>query len=218
MKSFIKSIPLFSALSDADIQFMIDNGLVKEYVKGETIHSPDEICNYVSIVLEGKLYSTKYSLSGKEQIVCNLVAGKCFGYPVVFGNLTYPEYIITETQSKVLYVHRDILMSLFDNKDFLLLFFEALSKKIKDFSELVEILSYTSVKERVARYLLNQVQESKPDNISLKVNKTRLAKELGSVRVVVSRVFKTLEEEGIIEQPNDQEVMIIDKNKLENFS
>jgi len=100
----------------------------------------------------------------------------------------------------------------------LLLFFEALSKKIKAFSELVEILSYTSVKERVARYLLNQVQESKPDNISLKVNKTRLAKELGSVRVVVSRVFKTLEEEGIIEQPNDQEVMIIDKNKLENFS
>lgn len=216
--TFLKNVPMFSSLNDKEIQYMLTKGTIKDVKKGEIIHTPEDICYCITLVLEGALYSTKYSLSGKEQIYCSFKPGDIFGFPVVFGDLTYPEYIVAETDCSLFYLHREALIELFDNKEFLLKFIEKLSHKIKAFSELVEVLSYTSVKERVVKYLLKIAEEQQSQVLKLDKNKTRLAKELGSVRVVVSRTFKNLEENGIIRQLSENKIEILDMDVLKNFS
>lgn len=217
LHKILNQISFFDHLSSNEKDLIIEKGIRKSIKKGETVHSPDEICYHMTIVLEGSLYSSKYSVSGNEQIVCNLVKGKCFGYPVVFGDNTYPEYIICESDAELLYISRETLLTLFENKLFLLDYLGMLGKKLKDFSNLVEILSFTSVRERVSKYLMGQFIQQNSNEIKIK-NKTRLAKELGSVRGVISRVFKLLEEENIIEQLDNNIVKIIDINRLEFFS
>lgn len=218
LREIITDIPFFRSLNNDEIDLIIKSGKRKSVKKGDTVHSPDEICYNMTIVLSGLMYSSKYSISGNEQIVCNLTAGKCFGYPVMFGDHTYPEYIIAESDTELLYLSRDVVTQLFQNTSFNMLFIEMLSAKLTAFSDLVEILSFTSVRERVSKYLLVQVEKQGGQSTIKIKNKTRLAKELGSVRGVVSRTFKLLVDDGIIKQVNDHVIEILDKDKLEEFS
>ena len=78
-------------------------------------------------------------------------------------------------------------------------------------------MSYSSVKERVAKYLLRTSEQEKTNEIVLIKNKTRLAKELGTSRVVVSRTFKLLEDEGIIKRNSEKHISILDADALKLF-
>ncbi len=213
----LKKVPLFSHLTEKELELLLLKARLKEIPKGSTVHDPEEVCKHITLVIQGTLHASNYSLSGQEQIVCSFSAGSIFGFPVVFGDLTYPEHIIAESNCHLLYISRDTLLDLFSNKSFLLAFLEKLSKKIKSFSSLVEILSFTSVRERVCKYLLKLAKDQNTHTIKLISNKTRMAKELGTNRVVVSRIFKTLEEENIINRINDQQITIIDLEQLEYF-
>ena len=214
----IKNSRFFKALQDAEINHIIDNSTVKSAKKGMLIHDTHEVCKNITVILEGKAYSSNYSLNGNEQIICSFEKGMVFGFPIVFGDMTYPENIFTETDCRLLYISRDTLMQLFNNKEFLMDFIKKLAQKVKDFSNLVEILSYTSVKERVAKYILGIAKTYDLADITLSKNKTRLAKELGTSRVVVSRTFKALEDEHIIERKSEKHIVILDIAALQLFS
>jgi len=216
--AIIKNSDFFNTLTDDEIEYIVRSSATKEIKKGSIIHNSYEVCKNITVVLDGKIYSSNYSLTGKEQIVCSFDTGKVFGYPVVFGDLTYPENITAETNCRLLYISREVLIELFENKAFLMQFINMLAQKVKYFSNLVEILSYTSVRERVGKYLLNLINANNSNIITLSKNKTRLAKELGTDRVVVSRTFKALEDEGIIKRSGDKEITILDIDLLRLFS
>ena len=216
--AIIKNSDFFNTLTDDEIKYIVKSSATKGIKKGSIIHNSNEVCKNITVVLDGKIYSSNYSLTGKEQIVCSFDTGKVFGYPVVFGDLTYPENITAETNCRLLYISREVLIELFKNKAFLMQFINMLAQKVKYFSNLVEILSYTSVRERVGKYLLNLTKASDSTNITLSKNKTRLAKELGTDRVVVSRTFKALEDEGIIKRSGDKKITILDIDALRLFS
>lgn len=214
----VQQSPFFAALSDEDAQHIIEYGIKREIAKGTIIHTPDDVCSHITVVIDGRIHSSNYSIQGKEQIVCSFHPGQVFGFPVVFGDLTYPEHIIAETDCMLLYITRDVLLQLFDNKDFLMAFIHKLAHKIKDFSQLVEVLSYTSVRERIGHYLLRRIQECGGNHVTLDRSKTRLAKEMGTSRVVVSRTFKALEDEGIVQRDSETDIIVLDVDALANFS
>lgn len=214
----IKESEFFKALSDAEINHIINNSAVKNEKKSTLMHGTHEVCKNITVILEGKAYSSNYSVNGNEQIICSFERGMVFGFPIVFGDMTYPENIFAETDCTLMYISRDTLMKLFDNKEFLMDFIKKLAQKVKNFSNLVEILSYTSVKERVAKYLLRIAKINESNDITLHKNKTRLAKELGTSRVVVSRTFKALEDEGIIKRESEKRIIILDMDALQFFS
>lgn len=214
----IKNSKFFKALNDAEINHIINNSTEKNECKGTLVHDTHEVCKSITVILDGKVYSSNYSLNGNEQIICSFDRGMVFGFPIVFGDMTYPENIFAETDCRLLYISRDTLMHLFENRDFLMDFIKKLAQKVKDLSGLVEILSYTSVKERVAKYLLKIAKTNETNDIILNKNKTRLAKELGTSRVVVSRTFKALEDENIIERKSEKHIVILDLDALQLFS
>lgn len=214
----IKESKFFESLSDDEIKYIIANATVKTEKKAALVHDTYEVCKNITVVLEGKAYSSNYSLNGNEQIICSFEQGMVFGFPIVFGDMLYPENIFAETDCTLLYISRNTLMQLFDNKEFLMDFIKKLAQKVKDFSNLVEILSYTSVKERVAKYLLKSAITNETSEIILNKNKTRLAKELGTSRVVVSRTFKVLEDEGIIKRKSEKHIVILNMDALQLFS
>ncbi|GAB6188984.1 hypothetical protein JCM30566_07230 [Marinitoga arctica] len=174
--------------------------------KNEILHSPHEKLEQMSIVIEGKLKVVKFTSEGNEQVLKYISENESFGEGLIFANECYPSFIIAEKKSKVLEISKEGILYLFKkNEDFLVMYLNEISKKMLNLSTVIDILIIKSIKERIIKYfiLLSKQQNSK---IIYFKSKQKIANDIGSVREVVSRKMKELEEEKIIE--------IIDKNHI----
>ncbi|OQY42494.1 MAG: hypothetical protein B6227_02075 [Fusobacteriia bacterium 4572_74] len=134
---------------------------------------------------------------------------------LIFNEDKYPAYFIAQEKSTILEISKEVIFQLFTNKEFLLFFLKEMSQKIVSLSDIIEVLAHTSIKSRVARYLFKEMEIQGSNTIKIVKSKTFIAKELGSVREVVSRVFKSLENQGIIRTGATMQIEILDIPSLE---
>ncbi len=189
---------LFSVLSKEEIEFVEKNSKKIRVAKNEIVYSIKDEIRHVSLVLSGKLKVVKFSIDGNQQIVNHIVQGNTFGEALVFSKKSYPAYVIAEENSTILMVPRQVIFKLFDNKKFLLFYIESMSTKVSNLSFVIEILSIKSIQKRLLTYfsILSIKQGS---NVIFFKSKKNIADNIGTVREVVSRTMKNLEEKGLIE-------------------
>jgi len=211
----LKSIKMFDALDDFQIKYLLKKSKLIHIDKNEVIYNPEEICNNFSVIIKGTISVIKYSPTGKEQILAYYQAPECFGGVHIFNEEKYPAYFISQESSIILEISKEIIFELFTNKNFLLFFLKDLSKKIVNLSDIIEVLAHTSIKSRVAGYIFKEMEKQKSNIIKLNKSKTFIAKEIGTVREVVSRVFKSLEDQGIIKIESNIKIKILDILALE---
>lgn len=215
VEKILKNIEMFNMLDSSQIKYLLKNSKLKEIEKNIVIYNPEEICRNFSVIIKGTISGIKYSSTGKEQILIYYKAPECFGGVHIFNDEKYPAYIISQEESVILEIPKEIIFQLFNNKEFLLFFLKDLSKKIVNLSEIIEVLSHTSIKSRVAKYIFKEMEKQGSNIIQIEKNKTFIAKELGTVREVISRVFKSIEKQGIIKADANMKIEILDVLALE---
>ncbi|AEX85377.1 Crp/Fnr family transcriptional regulator [Marinitoga sp. 1135] len=174
--------------------------------KNHVLHSPNEKLEQISIILSGKLKVVKYAPDGNEQVLKYLKENESFGEGLIFSDENYPSYIVAEKDSEVFEISKEGVLKLFkENETFLILYLNEISKKLLNLSNIVDILIIKSIKERLIRYFLLLHKQQKSDIIYFK-SKQQIANDIGSVREVVSKKIKELENEGYIK--------IIDRNHV----
>jgi len=184
----------------------------KKLVKGEVIYNQGEKCKVLTILVKGKLEIVKYFSNGKEQKIGTINSKEMFGGVLLFNEDVYPANIIAEEDSEIFKISKENLLILFENKEFLTSFLKEMSKKMVNLSNLIEILSYSKMVERVARYILILYEKSNGVKIINIKTKSEIAKQLGSSREVVSRAFKKLKEKNVIvEHKNNIEILSLKK-------
>lgn len=211
----LKDIKMFNALDDSQIKYLLENSKLRETDKNQVIYNPDEVCKNFSVIIMGTVSGIKYSSTGNEQILAYYKAPECFGGVHIFNKEKYPAYFIAQRKVVILEIPKEIIFELFINKEFLLFFLKDLSNKIVSLSDIIEVLAHTSIKSRVARYLFKEMEKQGSSKIKIEKSKTFIAKELGTVREVVSRVFKSLENQGIIRAEATMKIEILDIPALE---
>ena len=215
LKEALKNIEIFTSLSEPQTDYLVKNSKLVEADKKESIHRQGELCTNLSVVIDGEICGIKYSSTGKEQVLAYYGPSECFGGILIFNEEKYPASLIAEEKSLVLEIPKKVVFQLFDNKEFLQVFLRDMSRKIVNLSDIIEVLVHTSVKSRVARYILKEVEKQGSSTIKLHKSKTVIAKELGSVREVVSRVFKTFENKGIIRGDKCGNICVLNITELE---
>lgn len=213
----LRNIRTFDKLNEAEIKYIEKNARAVKVNEDKILYSPDEVCEQVSVILKGKLRVSKLFPSGKEQILKYLQEGDTFGETLVFLKVQYPAYIIADTTAKILEIPEKVIFKLFDNKTFLVSYLESVSKKMLNLSNIIEMLSLKSIKQRVAKYLIDLYYSQGSSVINLKKTKKQIAQDIGSVREVVSRAFGDLEKAGMIKLLDKNRVKITDLKKLEEI-
>ena len=102
-------------------------------------------------------------------------------------------------------------MKLFIEEEFMLFFLKELGNKIIKLSQTIDYLSDNSIELRLLKYLKLQYVQQNTKIITLNMSKARIAKEIGTVREVVSRTFKKLENKGIIRNLSNNKIEILIK-------
>ncbi|WP_320047456.1 Crp/Fnr family transcriptional regulator [uncultured Ilyobacter sp.] len=215
LRKILKDIPMFNTLNDSQIEYLIKNSKLREVNKNQVMHNLGDRCENLSMIIKGTICGIKYSSTGKEQVLAYYEAPECFGGVLIFDDEKYPANLIAQENSTVLEISKKIVFQLFQNKEFLTFFLKDMSKKIISLSDIIEVLIQPTVKSRVAKYILKEMEKQGGTVIKIEKSKTFIAKELGSVREVISRIFKNFEKQKIIKKISFDKVEILNIPALE---
>lgn len=175
------------------INFLITKAsFTKKHYKGEIIFQENDECQYVCIVLSGKVLVSSYTFNGKEIIFKKLEDGAMFGHLLIFAsNNLYRGFIEASSNTTLAYIDKNSFYNIISHEPYLAKYLSLLSDDILISKEMTRVLSFDKTSDRLL-YLLSIHKTFKFDSIS------SLAKELSISRESLSRTLKNLEKQGLI--------------------
>lgn len=210
---WLQEFPLFQGLDDSALAEVSGLAQKRSYAPGEIIVLEGEPCTTVHFVVKGRVKVNKVSLEGREQVMIRLEPGDAFCLVPAFDGGPNPATVEASTEV-VLYAFRkeDFLHIVRRHPEVALAVLRHLSAKLRHFVGLVEDLSLRTVEARLARLLLRLATEQ--DVVHRRMTQQEMAAELGTVREVVGRALRDLEDEGVIHFDRHR-IVIVDRAVLE---
>ena len=215
----LKSIPLFSKLSDQLLDKLAMIATDQEIKRNQTIFLEGDDATGLYIVSEGRVKVYKLSFDGKEQILHILGPGEPFGEVAVFMGGNYPASSMTMEKSRIFFIPRDAFNQLITREpEMALSMLATLSMRLHQFANMIESLSLKEVPARLATYiLLLSEQGYDNDQVKLSIAKTQLASYLGTIPETLSRILTKMVNRGYINSKGN-EITIMDRDGLEDLA
>lgn len=223
MKKYINALttcPLFYRLSPENILLLLatEGCYIRHYNKDALIASEGETCLALAIVLQGSVELQKVYTTGKTITLTHLEPGCIFGEAIVFSHQQkYPATVIATTKATILFIDsQQIIKFCTNHQQVLENFMCLLSDKLLLLNKKVRDLSFSTIREKVCSFLLDEYQRQQTLVIKLKLSKKTLAEHMGIQRPSLSRDLINLKKEGLIDFSKDT-ITIKDIAEIENI-
>jgi CRP/FNR family transcriptional regulator, dissimilatory nitrate respiration regulator len=194
---------LFSGIPEDDLRNTLGSAVhsVREYGKGETVRSEGDEAESLGMILKGTVAIQKTLVSGNSITISRLEAGQTFGEAVIFSKKnTYPAAVVSVDGCSVFFLPKKCIMRLFAaNPEFLNRYISILSDRIIMLSEIIEELSYGSIKEKIAGFLLREYRKTKDRIFTTGYSRSEMAEKLNIPRPSLSRELSKLRDAGLID-------------------
>ena len=207
----LKTVPLFSPLSDEEVALLSEVTTVKSFAKSQTIiHKSDEGDMFFSI-LTGKVKVILTDEEGKEYIVCILRPMEFFGEMSLLDGEPRSASVVTMDETEVLVLRREDFVALLQKNPMLCIkLIGVLGQRLRKANQHIESLVFLDVCGRLARMLLDMAESQGKETdegmlIKVEHSRTDLANLIGTTRETLTRALKTLENMGYI---------VIEKNRF----
>lgn len=216
----LKQCILMKGFSEDTIDEILKNinYTINSFSKGELLALEDSYCSSIGIVIKGSVEVQKIYASGKTITMSNLDVGNIFGEVIIFSNKsTYPATIAASENCQVMFISKENILKLCSlNSNFLSNFMTLLSNKILMLNKKLRNISYQTIRQKIASYVLDEYKSINKLTISLKCTKKEMAEQLGIPRPSLSRELINMKDEGILDF-NKNIITILDLESLENI-
>ena len=212
---FLQSVPYFSGLSVAELDSIMEFIFEKTLQRGELVLIEEEPAEVLYFVASGAVKVFKTSAEGKEQILNIVRPGESFNDVSIFDG--GPNTASVQAMGPVvLYGIRrsDLEIILRDHPQVALNVTKVLAGQARHLGSLVEDLSFRHVIGRVAKILLEHAGDG--TGARPRLTQQDMAAMAGTVREVVGRSLKALEEEGAIRLERHR-IVITNKEALKDM-
>ena len=175
------------------------SGQVKLFKAGDVILDIASYIRSLPIVLSGTLKVIKTDQEGKEIFLYYITAGESCIMSFLAGihNDTSKIKVIVEEDAELLLIPvnkaSQWIKEFPEWTDFI---FTLYQKRFEELLEVVNAVTFQKLDERLLGFIRKKCELTKSK--TLNVSHEQLANELGSGRVVVSRLLKQMEEEGLV--------------------
>ena len=184
----------------------------RHYDAGQVIYLEGEPATAVFILEAGWVKATRMSPDGREQAMLFLKPPEIFGDVAVFAATPYPGTVMALEPVDVWAIDRSAILDLVArHNELAMAVIRHLAGRVLYYVGLVEDLSLRSVEARLAHTLLQHAQQSDGRWVVPRRAWTtfgEMATRLGTVRDVLSRTLRTLEEEGLLKVERHQIVIL----------
>jgi CRP-like cAMP-binding protein len=221
-KDILKKSLLFSGLDDEHLAEVAAIVVKRPFAKGESLFNEGEVANGFYLLAEGSMKLCKISPDGREKVLHFVHPAETFAEAAFFGDGKYPAEAKALEKGEALFFPREAFMGLLErNPRFSLNLIISLSLLLRRFARQIEELSFADVPARLAAYLV-ELAEKKSTTfqgttyIDLDMKKGELASRLGTVSETLSRTFRKMKEEGLIEVDGAR-VVVFDMERLKGL-
>lgn len=215
----LTKVPIFSGLTDSQLEFLTSRAVEKKYEAGNLIFSEGDACAGLYVVQSGNVRIFKSAASGREQVLAIEGPGSSIAELPVFDGGNYPASAQALNDATMLFVSKQAFQSLcMKHPEVALKVLKVVGSRLRRLVGIIEELSFTTVRHRLTALLLRSAKEGKKRSdgsveIVLNANNQELAAQLGTVRELVSRNLSRLQAEGLI-QMDGRTIVIPSVGKL----
>jgi CRP/FNR family transcriptional regulator len=194
----LRQIAEFST-SPALVEKIHQYGIRKEYEGGSVILNEHASIGSIPIVTKGRLKVIRTEEDGREILLYHIRVGESCIMSFLGGlhNETSKVKAEVEEDAEILFLPMDkVFLFIKEYPEWLDYIFRLYHKRFEELLEIVNAIAFKKVDERMLA-LLNTKAKLTGNNV-LSITHEQLANELGTARVVVSRLLKQLEENGVV--------------------
>lgn len=214
---WLETTVIFRGLSAEQRQALTQIAQIQPFKKGEQIFRQDQEATGFYVVRTGRVKVFQMSANGKEQILNIFTEGDNFAdVPALDGQSFPASAAALEPADLIFFPRYPFLDFLHHNPDVAVQMLISLSSHLRHLAQLVEQLSFKSVPQRLATYLLS-LGDTVNDTVYLDLTKSQLAARLGTIPATLSRAFYQLSSDGMIAIAGPK-VTILDRDRLTALS
>jgi CRP/FNR family cyclic AMP-dependent transcriptional regulator len=208
--ALLRRLPYFATLDASMLQAVAASTLRRTVGADEIVMIEGEPCAGLFVVQSGRVKITRTSLAGREQILHIAGPGEAFNDVPVFDGGPNPATVQAMADSTLLVIDRATLLALLDRYPRLAQAVVAvLAARCRQLVAMIEDLSLHSVTARLAGLLLDQAAQADAPALT----RAQMAARLGTVREMVSRSLRELEQAGLIRLEGAR-IVIVDRDGL----
>lgn len=190
---------------------------IKDYNKDDIIAMQGEDCSKLGIILNGEVEIHKTFPSGKVVTINYLPAGNVFGEAIVFSNRhLYPATIISTTNSKIMYLEKEVIINLMStDKQIISNFMGLLSNRILMLNDRITNLHLDTLRKKISNIILIEYEKQNSLNLILPYNRKKMAELLNIPRPSLSRELINMKDDKLIDF-NRNNIKILDLQGIED--
>lgn len=191
------------------IKKLYANSIIKHYEAGSIILNENSHIRAIPIVTKGSMKVIRTEEDGREILLYYIKAGESCIMSFLGGmhNETSKVKAEVEEDAEILFLPID-KVSLFikEYPQWLDYIFRLYHKRFEELLEIVNAIAFKKVDERLLNLLHKKAELT--DNKIIAITHEQLANELGTARVVVSRLLKQLEDQGTVQLGRNKIVLV----------
>lgn len=192
-------VPLLAGLTSGEIQALSQRCLERRYNAGETLFIEGEDCQGIYLIIEGSVKIFKTSSSGREVTLAIESAPSSVAEVPLFDGGPYPASVTALEPVVAAFIGtRDFQQVCSHHPAVALKILGAAGKRLRQLVGLIELVTFGSVRQRLASLLLELSAGAQSERFPLAMTHQELASRLGTVREVVSRNLSRFQAEGLL--------------------
>ena len=221
-ESFLRRIPVFEDLDPADLA-MIDRVTTERRIdRGATVFTEGEPGEGFHFIRSGKVKVIKLAADGREHILNILGPGEVFAEVLLFNDAPYPATVVAVEDSLVGVIrNRELEALLVQQPRLAVHIIRVMSKKLLYIQSKVKTFALADSQAKIAQtleYLLERYgrQTGRGVEVALEINRQDIANMAGTTRETVSRVFRTLKDDGVLED-DERRIVVREPRRLRSY-
>jgi len=175
-------------------------GYTRDFCEGEIILDDDAYIKAIPIVTKGSIRVMRSDDEGKELFLYYIKAGESCIMSFLGGMHNELSVIkaIAEEDTEILFIPIDKVPFLIkEYPEWLDYIFRLYHKRFEELLDVVDAIAFKKIDERLLDFIKRKCKLAKTR--ILETTHEELANDLGTARVVVSRLLKKMEEDGIVQ-------------------
>src|SRR5689334_15923133 len=189
----LAKVPIFSGLSEDELGFLLQHIVQRQFSAGELVFGEGDPCSGLYVVASGSVRIYKSSATGREQVLSIEGPGSSIAELPVFDGGSYPASAAAVDPATLLFISKQDFQALcLAYPRVALKVVRVVGARLRRLVGIIEELSFTTVRHRLASFLLRLAQKEggrtvEGVKVMLPANNQELAAQVGTVRELVSR-------------------------------
>jgi CRP-like cAMP-binding protein len=193
-------------------------GRLKSYSGDHLIAQAGDEVRSLQILLAGSVKGEMIDYTGRVIKMEDITPPRPLAPAFLFGKMNrYPVHITSEGKVTILSIPRDLFLGILQESEKVLVnFINIVSSRGQFLSNKIKFLSFSTIKGKLAHYLLDLSAQAGSDHFMLPHSQAQLSELFGVARPSVGRAMSEMNRDGIF-RTEGKRVVILDRSGLTSY-